>query len=194
MTATPKEAEAFASYMSRHFGAHLVDSNSPIIDLIGIILGLATQKMVDIDKFMMRHAVTIGSFIYLPDGLNPDQIIYVVTHECEHVHQFYQDKLGFTWLYLSEPEMRTHYEADAYGAEYELRFARTNALPDLATMVWPLEVPMYLLGKDEIEFGRQLFAVRGTQIAAKVFVSHAGRAAIKYLKDNAPHLLHESFR
>lgn len=194
MSATQLEADAFISLMARHFSAHVVRPHDAAMNLIQIILDLAVQKKVDIEKFMLRHPVSIGPFVYLPDGLSPDDQIYAMTHECEHVHQFQADKLGFTWLYLSKAEVRTHYECDAYGAEYELRYARTKILPPLEQLVWPLEVPMYLLGQDEIEFGKRLFASKATSIASGVFTSYAGRAAIKILKEHNPRLLHEDFR
>jgi hypothetical protein len=197
--ATQAEADALAAALCRQFRAILLRKRDRIeMQIAGALFDLARLAGVDVpsSEDFARYATTLGPFIYLPDGLTPDQEIETVTHECQHVHQFWDggEQTGikggtaFAWLYLTQPEARVRLEAEAYRAGMEVSVARGAPLPSLRDLALPLEQG-YALGPGEILLGRQLLEVAATSAASGLVGTEAARAAIAWMRAHAPDLL-----
>jgi hypothetical protein len=196
-TATRAQAEAFMAHMATTFHARIVRRSDAIeITAIGAVLaGLRAfgVPLPSLEDFVSRYATTLGPLVYLPD-VEPDAMIELVTHECQHVHQFWHGGaglpggLGLPWLYLTAPEARVRYEAEAYRAGLEVAWARTKALPTLDALAMPLEGG-YALGAGDVQLGRDLLEIAATSVQAGVVSTPAGVAAVAWLKAHAPELL-----
>lgn len=192
-SATAAEAEEFAREMARRHNARITTKDHAIEwQIVTGAIRAATLGAVDVDELLEHYSTSIGPLIYLENGLSPDAVIEVVTHECEHVHQFWEGGLGFAWLYLTEPEARVAYEARAYAAGLEVRVARGGAIPPLDDLAMPLEGGAYMLSDAQQAFGRRLLEVRATQVAGGIVTSHAARTAIGVMRARMPHLLASS--
>jgi hypothetical protein len=196
-TATRAQAEAFMAHMATTFHARIVRRSDAIeIKIIGAALGIVRALGVPLpseDEFVSRYATTLGPLIYLPD-VGPDETIEIVTHECQHVVQFWQGgaglpgQLGMTWLYLTAAEARVRYEAEAYRAGLEVAWRRAKQLPSLDALAMPLEGG-YALGAGDVQLGRDLLEIAATSVQAGVVSTPAGRAAVAWLEAHAPELL-----
>lgn len=186
-------ADAFASYMSRRFGCTILRKNDRIeARMVAGLFGIAHEivpGMLDADEFM-RSATTIGTLIYLPDGLTPQQQIEVITHECQHVHQFTHQGAstgisggaGMWWLYLSEPEARLRYEVESQAAGIEVTHRMLGTVPALNALSLPLERG-YMLDGEQTEHGKRLLESRVTTLIATGKAStEAGIAACEWLE------------
>lgn len=188
--ATADEAKYFAAHMTEHFHARIVRKNDAVeMQVVANVLQLA--GVVDAQEFLESFTTTIGPFIYLPDGMSPDSQIEVLVHECQHVHQWWTGLLGMAWLYLSEPEARVRFEAEAYRAGLELAHARGVELPSFSQLAMPLEHG-YALSQDHIDLGRDLLEVAATSIVAGVVATPAAKEAISWIRLHAPELLKSS--
>lgn len=190
--ATAGEAAAYMAHMAAACGARIVDRTQAIeYEMLRAAVKEVSFGLIDVETYLHNYSVTLGNLVYLSPlhTADPDIMIEVVTHECEHVHQFYDDAAAFTFLYLSEPEARARYEAHAYAAGMEINVARGFGLPSLDQLAFPLEGPAYMLPEEHKKLGRQILEARATQAAAGIYVGKASTEGIKWLKAHAPELL-----
>lgn len=197
-------ATTFARRMAERFHARLVHKSDAIeMKLVAAALEAARlfgAQLPAADDFMTRFATTIGPMIYLPDAVwnDPVALVEVVTHECQHVHQFWHGSgdgvssatdrdlvggFGFGWLYLTQAEARVRYECEAYAAGLE---ARVIGLGDTMPMsIEPLVEPLeggYALGDGEKTLARGLLESAATTVAQGVAMSEAGEVAVQVLR------------
>lgn len=198
--ATQTQADAFARHMCTRFKAPLIHKQGAFgMDWVAkgfdLARALGRTNLPSGNDFLNNTATTIGTFIYLPDGWDPDTQIEVVTHECQHVHQFVSNNylylpggLGMWWLYVTEPEARVQVEADATHAQMEVRYWRTREIPPtLEDLVHPLESG-YDLEPRFVDFGKHLLEAKATSVSSGQLNTAAGREAVKWLRENAPEL------
>lgn len=201
-SATADEARAFTTYMARLFGATIIyKDQSFAMPWLAAGFDLIRQFKPGLpsgDEFLGRFATTIGTLIYLPSGLTPDQTIEVVTHECEHVEQFVHGGAatglaggpGMWWLYLREPEAVVRYEVDAYRGGLEVQVARFGTLPSLESLVFPLEGNYGIEDAGHKQLARDLMEIAATSVIKTGRPStKAGQAAVEFLRRTYPHLL-----
>jgi hypothetical protein len=198
--ATQAEADAFARHMCARFHARLIRKDMAVeMQLLAAVLDALRTFGVQVPvggDFLNHYATSLGPLIYMPPGWSPDTQIEVLTHEVQHVHQFWggQNQVGLGggfhmgWLYLTEGEARLRYEVDAYRAGLEVAFARMGRLPALDSVVFPLEGG-YALSPDQVGHARDLLEIAGTSIAQGLRTTEAGRVAVEWLQRNAPELL-----
>lgn len=187
-------ADAFASYMSRKFGCTILRKSDRVeARMVAGLFGVAHEivpSMLSSDEFM-RAATTIGTLVYMPDHLTPEQQIEVLTHECQHVHQFTHDGAstgisggaGMWWLYLSQPEARLRYEVEACASGIEVAHELHNGvIPSLDSLAMPLETG-YLLDPALVDHAKKLLESRVTTLVATGRPStQAGIAAVEWLR------------
>lgn len=190
---TMNEAWALAAHMEATFTCRIVDRDkAPEFAMVRAALEAATLGLLDIENLMSSYSFTIGPMVYMsPEHTkDPEVLASVLIHECEHVTQFYEGKLDFVWLYITEGEARVKYEAQAFAAgQVEWMLARGFPLAPLNSLMWPLEGGAYLLKQEHVMLGRQILEARATQAANGVVASRAAQAAIAWAKANAPDLL-----
>jgi hypothetical protein len=121
----PVKVELLIAHLAEHFrGKVLPKEDSTVMRgvaeafdvgrLLGIVPGVPGG-----DVFLRDYATTIGPFVFIPRAWTPRQRLLVVLHELCHVVQFWSAPWGFPVLYLSQPEARAAFEAQAYRAEPE---------------------------------------------------------------------------
>ena len=193
---TPALASAFTSYMSQRFKCTVIRKNAAFeMQALGAAFDIAKRFGAQVpsgDDFLKRYATTIGGLVYMPDGWTPEQQIDVLTHECQHVHQFYVHGLGLPggpgmwWLYLTEPEARVRYECEAIRSQMELRYHLTGNVGahTLDQLVMPLEGG-YALGQQHLALARDLLDIAATSVLSGVVSTEAGKAAIEWMKTRA---------
>jgi len=190
---TQVDADAFAAHMCRRFGALILRkserSEAQIVANFFELIHSFKPDFMSGDDFM-RAATTIGTWIYLPDGLSPEQQIELLTHEMQHVVQFAKGGahtglaggLGMWWLYTSQTEARLRYEIEALAAGYEVAFRRHGTIPSLESIAIPLEGG-YLFTSEQIAHARRLLESRITSLVATSKAStEAGQAAVEWLE------------
>ena len=156
------------------------------------IIRAAIKKLgFDVEDYIGKYSFTIGPLIYLADRHteDPAKMIEIVVHEVQHVVQFQKHGLGFAYLYITEPEARAKYEAQAYSAQCEVHHAITGEVLDLKSLVFPMEQPAYRLSAEHIKLAHDVMEVRATQAKAGVYTGESSRFAIDWLKHNAPEAL-----
>jgi len=195
---TADQAREFCAHMARAHKATVIRKEAAIeMQMLATGFDIAKRfgaQLPDRQDFLERYATTIGGWIYMPSSFSPAVQLEVMTHECQHVNQFYRGGLGLPggpgmwWLYLVEPEARARYEAEALTAGFEVMFACTKQLPDLDAVVAPMEGG-YMLGPDHLALIRGLLETNMTSIVAGTPVTEAAANAIGWLRGNAPELL-----
>jgi hypothetical protein len=197
-------AMQFARQMAERFHARLVRKSDAIeMKLVAAALEAARlfgARLPSTDEFLTRYATTIGPMIYLPDSMwdDPRALVEVVTHECQHVRQFWRGSgdgvagptdrdlpggFGFGWLYLTQGEARVRFEAEAYVAGLEATVIGIGE--PLPTSLEPLVQPLeggYALNDGEIALARGLLEVGATQVAQGVALTDAGQTAVELLR------------
>jgi hypothetical protein len=198
--ATQDQADQFARAMAAKFHARIIRKDMAIEMQIlaagfDVLRAAGVQVPVGGD-FLDHYATTLGPLVYMPSSLTPDQQIEVLTHELEHVRQFWvgdgqaalPNAFGMGWLYLTDGEARARFEAEAYRAALELAHARGAPVPSLDDLAYPLEGG-YALDDGGRALARDLLEVAATSVAAGVVSTDAAREAIAWLRTNAPELL-----
>lgn len=185
---TQEIADAFSSHMCSRFNARIVRKSTAVeMKIVGALFDIARvfSSTVPSGHQFERFATTIGPMIYLPDGLSPEDTVVIVTHECQHVQQFWKENFGMMWLYLTEGEARVRYEAEAYGADLAVRFALNDnfTLPALDDLALPLEGG-YALSPAHIELGRSLLEQQATSVQVGFSTIEAGEEALKWLRSH----------
>jgi hypothetical protein len=189
---TAVQAQTIARELCTQSGAWLVRKGDvPGMGMIRALfdglhsLGLQVPSGADFDRY--SHAV--GPFAVIADGLSPEELLEVVTHECEHVLQFWEGEYAkgstvgntlnggaaFAWLYLVEPEARVRFEARAYRAGLELRHMLKLPLPSAADIAATLGRG-YMLDAKHVAFAEQLMESALLSVEGGVYTT---RAAVK---------------
>jgi len=183
---TPEIADAFVSAMCTQFHARVVRKSQAVeMQFLGALFDIARVVGINVPAGhdFARYATTIGPMIYLPDGLTPEQTVEIVTHELQHVEQFWKGGFGFAWLYLVEGEARVTYEAEAYAAGLAVSLALGKPLPSLDDLALPLEGG-YALAPEHVTLGRTLLEQQATSTALGIVTTKAGAAALQWLRSH----------
>lgn len=144
----------------------------------------------------MRFATAIGPKIYMPDGLTLKQWVEILTHELEHVSQFWRGEfpegsvgeralpngIGMMFLYLTQDIARVRYECRAYAAGAEALSVLREPLPSLHEVVAPLEGG-YLLGKEAQTLASSIMDANLNSIDAGTLTTTAGRLSDEVLRE-----------
>lgn len=190
---TAAEANEFATRMCQQCSATIIHKTDvPYVQVLAYMLDALRVAGIMVppgDSFLHRDAITLGPIVFMPDGLSPSETVEVVTHECQHVLQFWYgtDQAamphgpGIAWLYLTEPEARVRYEVEAYRAGLEVRVAMTGRVPSLAEIMTPFEQG-YMLDPAMIEFTRELMTVAATTMASGIRMTGAAIKAYPVLR------------
>lgn len=187
---TVGEAERFTAYMAATVGARIVTRTSAVeYQMLRAALQAVSGGVLDIEKLLETYSTAIGPLVYLSPQLEADPLrkCAIVTHECEHVTQFYRgDAFSFAWLYLTEGEARATYEAQAYASQMEAEVALTGKLPSLDELAWPLEGGVYQLSPAHIALARGILAARATAASHGVTGGLCGKLAVSWFEKHAP--------
>ena len=145
-------------------------------------LGISVPAGAEFDRY--SHA--IGPFAVIADGLSPADLLCVVTHECEHVRQFWEGEYRkgstvgatldggatFAWLYLVEPEARVRFEARAYRAGCEALHMLGLPIPSIDELTDAL-ARGYALDATHVQFGRELLESALLSVRSGVYTTTA---------------------
>jgi hypothetical protein len=171
---TRAQAASFTARMLRAFGGILVKQETlshVSMDSLGF----------DLPALLPMDAITLGPLVYLRDGLDPWTEVLTITRECQYLSQFSGRPLEWLWFYLSKPEMRVRYIADAMHAQIELQFLRDNSLPSQDSVRAAL-TGNYWLGPEEIDLGLMLVERVVTAVRSGVLTTQAAKIAIEVLR------------
>lgn len=182
---TNRIADAFIRHLSRRVHARVIRKSMAIeMELVASALEVARSLGAEVPSagdFLNNYATSVGPLVYLPDNLSPQDAVITFTHEAQHVIQFWRHGLDMFWLYLTEPEARVRYEAEAYRAGLEVATALGLPLPSLQDLAWPLEAG-YALDEGAKKLGRQLLEVAATSVSSGIVSTEAGTMAVDYLR------------
>lgn len=145
--------------------------------------GLPVPSGAELDRY--SHA--IGPLVVIADDLRGADLLSVVTHECEHVRQFWEGEYRkgstvgatldggatFAWLYLVEPEARVRFEARAYRAGCEALHMLGLPLPTLDALTEAL-ARGYALDAAHVQFGRELLESALLSVHNGLYTTTAG--------------------
>lgn len=176
-------------FMERFFGMSVhssLEADSPIV-LIDRFL--SSFGVIDPGAYRSRFAVTLGTTVYLPCALGStdrwswESQIITVGHEATHVEQFtrartLQGATEFSWDYVTNPESRAWYEAEAYSAGDEIGYQLFGREPDPDWVAESLRA--YHCDDDSRAFARDFCARRGRVTKAGGYSSMACKAAVTY--------------
>ena len=184
--------KGFSNHMLSKFGATLVpkeDSLEMKAIAIGMDLGnfIGMGGLASSESFMTRYTTTLGTNIYMPKAHREDLLLFleILTHECQHVIQFKESGVEFAWLYLSEPEARVKYEADAYAAGMAVTQWLTGSVPlEMAEWVVKSLVEGYHLRREDAELAADLIKSHMVSLTNGMVMSRSAREAISYLEAN----------
>lgn len=144
----------------------------------------------------MQWGTTLGPKVYMPDGLSLLGWTEMLTHELEHVSQFWRGEfpngdvgqralpggIGMAYLYLAEDIARVRYECRAYTAGSEVRAHLRQPLPSLDDVQTPLEQG-YMLSPKAVHLARSAMDANLASIDAGTFTTSAGRMATDVLTE-----------
>jgi len=144
----------------------------------------------------MQWGTTLGPKVYMPDGLSLLGWIEMLTHELEHVSQFWRGEfpeggvgeralpggIGMAYLYLAEDIARVRYECRAYTSGSEVRSHLRQPLPSLDEVQLPLEQG-YMLGPKALHLARSIMDANLESVEAGTLTTVSGRIAVNVLED-----------
>mgnify|MGYP001474352891 CR=1 FL=1 len=145
--------------------------------------GLPVPSGAELDRY--SHA--IGPLVVIADDLRGAELLSVVTHECEHVRQFWEGEYRkgstvgatldggatFAWLYLVEPEARVRFESRAYRTTLEVLHMLGAPLPSIGALADAL-ARGYALDAEHVAFGRSLLESALLSVRGGVYSTTAG--------------------
>lgn len=195
MTDLKKVADAFSAHMCGKFGAS-VHAKEDAFEMKAVAWGMDLGREFGVSglassaDFMTNFTTTIGTNVYMPKSHreNPAVFIEVFTHECQHVTQFEESGIEFSWLYLAEAEARVRYEADAYAAGTAVIQWMTGeavSLDSMSNIVKSL-VESYHLRQADAELAEDMFRSHLASLKNGIVMSVAAREAIAFLNANFP--------
>lgn len=186
MIADPR-ARAFAIFMCARHNArlHVKDVALMRVAAAGFdVADLFVDGVPTGDAFIHHFGTTIGPEIFVPEeALKGDGrgLIVLLTHEIEHVAQFYRDHVAFVWLYATEPEARAGYEANACGAGLEAAHA-------LGMTITPPPVPdlvaSYHVRAEDQQLATVMIESFAASVSSGVPTTLAGRDAVAWLRSH----------
>jgi hypothetical protein len=190
---TPQLVRDFWHYMTRRFGASVVDKRSAgEMKAVGTLLGAI--GVLDRDAFLARYATTIGRNVYIPFDIgtpSPGWSLWgqlmVCAHELQHVVQY--DRMGplkFAWKYIGSSAGRTALEAEAYRCQLELQFWRTGELVSPAWLASSLKA--YAVSDTDIAVAEKYLAMSAESVRRGAVINETSKAAIEWLGYHAPEI------
>lgn len=171
---TRGEAEGFTAKMLRAFNGMLVRQETLSRVSVDAIA-------VDLPALLPLDAITLGPLVYLKSGLDPWIEVLTITRECQYLSQLSGRPFEWLWFYISEPEMRVRYVADAMHAQIELQYLRDSTLPTRHAVESALK-SNYNLGQGDIELGMMLMERAATAARAGLISTQAARIAVEVLR------------
>jgi hypothetical protein len=143
-------------------------------------------------NFMEDFATTIGSVSGLPKSIRdvPLHKIEVLAHESQHVLQYYESKIAFAWLYLTDSMDRAQYEVDAYATGLAVRTWLTGVPPRVEDVDGTLNtlVQGYHLRPDDVVYARPALLSHLESIKDGVRMTKSTRVSLEFLETRYPHL------
>lgn len=159
--------------------------------LLGALRALGVKIPSD-EEFLEFQTTTIGTMLYLPNGMDAEKRLFAAIHGLEHVSQFQKgeyegdggikDGMEMAFLYLANGQARARLEQRANRAAWEVaHIALKKPLPKIEEACSFLEVG-YLLSEDDKKLSRELAAQWLTEVRYGIADTVAGRSGIDYLK------------
>lgn len=185
----------FQRHMLRSVHGIIVDKKDNVaVEVVANILDtirLFAENVPSGDEWKTRYSFTFGPFVLLADGMIPSHRAQVLTHECQHVLQWYErtpqadvpNHVQMQWLYLVEQEARVRLEVEAYRAGAEVMWAMEGLLMPSEAVASVLEGG-YLITHENAEFARNLFKPAEVTIPHGIASTKAGRIACQWLSNN----------
>lgn len=135
----------------------------------------------DGDAFLHNYATTIGPLVYLPKNVTGLDKLLVLTHEFEHVEQFWRLGVQFGIDYLGSQAWRSVFEMDAETAMWEVTFYLTGTIPPRETLSRLIEHG-YASGTLGVHLAQTVAEGRIAAVAAGTVTTTAGRNMIEELR------------
>jgi len=127
MLITSQLVKDFYAAATKQYGASIINkSDNEFMKLVSSFLdGIG---VLDKDVFMKHFVTTVGTSIYIPYEVGADgewslwNQIGVLVHELVHCEQYREAPAAFMVKYLVNKSDRATYEAQAYGADLEMKY------------------------------------------------------------------------
>lgn len=191
-TLTEEAVHGYIAHMEHAFGIQILSSLESDTPIALIERFLSAFGVVNPGAYRTTFAVTLGTTVYLPCWLGTQgewswhSQIVVIGHEATHAEQFTRahtliGATEFSWDYLSNPESRAWYEAEAYSAGDEVNFQLFGNHPDPAWVAENLK-RSYHCDEASAEFARQYCERRARITLQGAYSSKACKEAVAYWK------------
>lgn len=197
MTDIKQVAQEFGTFMCQHFNTKIEPKETSEI-MKATALGMDLARMFGVgglasgEDFLTRFTTTLGGTIYMPPKVREDpfQFMEVLTHECQHVAQFHKRGFDFSWLYLTEPEVRVKEEADAYAGGISVTAWLLEGFdPNWYTdSVAESLVNSYHVAPQDADLAKQVLKSHFVSVKHGVRMSEAARVAVEWLQAHYPQL------
>lgn len=190
---TPRLVRDFYRAGLRSYGAHTKDKHDAVtMKLAGHFLNLIGVQ--DREAFMDEFATTVMDTVFTPfivgvphDHFNLWDQIAILVHELTHVVQHDADRTGFWLRYIADKSARTHYEAQAFGADLEMHIWRYGKPYDMMARAQSLQ--HYGLSREHIEAAyMELQTYADIVWNSKAAISPVASWAMDWLELHAPEL------
>lgn len=170
--------------MTRHAGVVFTDkASAPGIELVARGLDLLRAFGLDLpggDEFASHYSTTLGPVVLLAKFDSPQQAACSIVHECQHGIAFWRHPDALVWLYLTEREARANYEAAAYLAGAEARFALEGNVDDPAWVESVLR-SSYALDAAGVALGTALYRQGCSAALSGAVLTPAGKLFAEWL-------------
>jgi len=195
MTDLSVVARDFAAFARSNFGAEVVEKENAVeMKIVAFGMDIGRQfgaGLAKSEEFMTRFTTTLGTRVYMPAATrnNPLRFISVLVHEIQHVLQFKESAVEFSWLYLNEPEARVRYEADAYAAGIAIDQWLTGRLPtDAIESIVAGLVGAYHVRPEDADLATDILRSHMASLKSGIVMTRAARESIKFLDSKYPQL------
>lgn len=190
---TERDVAAVESALASEFHALFVTKGEGItalpVSLAALFVeavGFVTGGGLRADAWLDEWGTTVGNVVLLPRRpLSPDAAIDLRVHEVAHATQFLRAVVSgdveegilapFLWSYVTSPEARARYEADAFGTTLELgvRARGWGAVECRAFIESVVEsLRHYALGDGDRELAAQILDARAASLLAGTVSLH----------------------
>lgn len=127
MIVTEEMVVATWNHLEHHYGSRRLNkADSQDMELVARFLH--QMGIVDHLKFMEKYTTTIEEVIYVPfevgnaRSMPLDRQLQICLHEHQHVHQWREGRGLFILQYVSDPDLRAAFEAEAMQVNLELDY------------------------------------------------------------------------
>ena len=186
---TPDNLRDLAAHLLRRFRAFVRGKGNAVeMQAIAQAFGVAVLLGAGVptgDAFLTRWWTTLGPVIYAPSLRAADlsDSVPVLSHELQHVVQFWRDPVRFIGRYLTSFG-RAELEAEAERARLEVCWILWGALPSLDSIDTTRHG--YALDDSHADLTRDLLEQAATTVSAGIISTDVGLEVLAWMRQRHP--------